>query len=131
MLATSFSQDLYRRFLRPEASETDVLRAARGVAVAGGLAGVALAVAFPTVIAALTVFYGFVTVTFFVPVVAALVSGRVGSPEALAGIGIGIGVLVAVHLATGGAGLAGWRPDTMALAASALAFAGLWAARRP
>src|SRR4051794_18393699 len=131
MLATSFSQDLYRRFFRQGASDGDVLRIARRVAVAGGVAGIALALAFPTVIAALTVFYGFVTITFFVPVVAALVSGRVGAPEALAGIGTGIGVLVAVHLATAGAGLAGWRPDTMALAASALAFVGLWAARRP
>ena len=108
-----------------------MLRVARGVAVAGGGAGIALALAFPTVIAALTVFYGFVTIIFFVPVVAALLSGRVGAPEALAGIGTGIGVLVAVHVATAGAGLAGWRPDTMALAASALAFLGLWAARRP
>jgi SSS family solute:Na+ symporter len=131
MLATSFSQDLYRRFLRPSANETDVLRVARLVAVTGAVAGIALAVAFPTVVAALTVFYGFVTVTFFVPVVAALLGGRSGAPEALAAIGSGVSVLLFVHLATGGAGLAGWRPDTMALAASALAFVGLRVARRP
>ena len=131
MLATSFSQDLYRRFLRPSANETDVLRVARLGAVTGAGAGIALAVAFPTVVAALTVFYGFVTVTFVVPVVAALLGGRSGAPEALAAIGSGVSVLLFVHLATGGAGLAGWRPDTMALAASALAFVGLRVARRP
>jgi SSS family solute:Na+ symporter len=131
MLATSSAQDLYRRFVRPSAADSDVLRVARAAAVFGGMAGVALAVVFPTVVAALTVFYGFVTVTFFVPVVAALIGGRAGGPEALAAICGGVAVLLFVHLATGGAGFGGWRPDTMALAASALAFFGLLAARRP
>jgi SSS family solute:Na+ symporter len=131
MLATSFSQDLYRRFLRPAAPESSLLRIARTAAIAGSVCGIGLAILFPTVIAALTVFYGLLTVLFFVPVVAALLSGRVGPPEALAGMGTGVAVLAAVHVGTAGAGLWGWRPDTMALAASGLAFAAMWAARRP
>jgi SSS family solute:Na+ symporter len=131
MLATSSSRDLYKRFVRPSAPDEDVLRVARLVAVAGGLAGVVLAVVFPTVIAALTVFYGMLTVLFFVPVVTALLNGRVGPPEALAGMLAGVTVLASVHLGTAGAGLGGWRPDTIALAASACAFGTMWAARRP
>jgi SSS family solute:Na+ symporter len=131
MLATSSSRDIYKRFVRPSAPDRDVLRVARLAAVAASVAGVLLAVVFPTVIAALTVFYGLLTVLFFVPVVAALVSRRVGPPEALAGMGVGVGVLAAVHLGTAGAGLGGWRPDTIALVASACAFGAMWAVRRP
>jgi len=131
MLATSLSQDLYRGFLRPGASDAQLLRVARGAALAGGLAGTALAIVIPTVVLALTVFYGLLTVMFFVPVVAALASRRVGAPEALAGMGTGVAVLAAVHLATAGAGLWGWRPDTIALGASGLAFAAMWTVRRP
>jgi SSS family solute:Na+ symporter len=49
MLATSLSQDLYRRFLNPEASDAKVLKVARLAAVTGGVAGVGLAIVFPTV----------------------------------------------------------------------------------
>jgi SSS family solute:Na+ symporter len=131
MLATSLSQDLYRRFLRPDASDSEILRVARGAALAGGLAGMGLAIVIPTVVLALTLFYGLLTVMFFVPVVAALASGRVGPPDALAGMAAGVGVLAAVHLGTAGAGLWGWRPDTIALAAAGLAFGTMWAVRRP
>ena len=40
MLATSLSQDLYRRFVRPDASDAQVLRVARWAAVAGGALGI-------------------------------------------------------------------------------------------
>ena len=36
MLSTSLSKDLYKGFLRPEAPDRDVLRAARGAAIVGG-----------------------------------------------------------------------------------------------
>jgi len=41
ILSTSLSQDLYKRFLNPGASDRQVLRVARSAAVAGGVAGVA------------------------------------------------------------------------------------------
>src|SRR5206468_7635080 len=68
MLATSLSQDLYRRFPRPDASDAQVLRVARLAAVAGGMLGVGLAIVAPTVIDALTVFYSLLSVSLFVPV---------------------------------------------------------------
>jgi len=43
MLATSLSQDLYRRFISPAASDRQLLRVARLAAVGGGLAAVGLA----------------------------------------------------------------------------------------
>src|SRR5688572_16883499 len=52
MLSTSLSQDLYRRFINPEASDARVLAVARAAAVAGGVLGVLLALVSPTVIGA-------------------------------------------------------------------------------
>ena len=129
MLSTSLSQDLYRRFLRPDASDRQVLRVARAAAVGGGLAGIVLAAMIPTVIGALTVFYGLLTVALFVPIVAALHLRRAGAPEALASILAGVSVLVGVHLHTGGAPLGGWRPETLGLVTAAAAFGLVLAAR--
>jgi SSS family solute:Na+ symporter len=130
MLSTSLSQDLYKRFVHPGASDRQVLTVARGAALTGGLAGVALAVMIPTVIAALTVFYGLLTVMLFVPVVAALHLRRAAPPEAFASVLCGLGVLVSVHLYTRGAGIAGWRPETLGLITAATAFASVIATRR-
>jgi SSS family solute:Na+ symporter len=129
MLSTSLSQDLYRRFVRPDAADRQVLAVARGAAVTGGLAGIGLAVMIPTVIDALTVFYGLLTVVLFVPIVAALSLRRADAPAALASILAGLTVLVSVHLHTSGAGLAGWRPETLGLCTAAGAFALVLAAR--
>ena len=129
MLSTSLSQDLYRRFISPDAADRQVLAVARGAAVMGGLAGIGLAVLIPTVVDALTVFYGLLTVVLFVPIVAALSLRRADTPAALASILAGVTVLVAVHLHTRGAGLAGWRPEILGLCTAAGAFASVLAAR--
>jgi SSS family solute:Na+ symporter len=130
MLSTSLAQDLYRRFIRPDAADQEVLAVARGAAVTGGLAGIGLAVTIPTVIDALTVFYGLLTVVLFVPIVAALWLRRTEGPAALASILAGLTVLVVLHLHTGGTGIAGWRPETLGLCSAAGAFAVVLAARR-
>ncbi|MDX1395262.1 MAG: sodium:solute symporter family protein, partial [Gemmatimonadota bacterium] len=49
MLSTSLSKDLYKRFVAPEATDAQVLRVARGAAIAGGALGVGLAVVLPSV----------------------------------------------------------------------------------
>jgi SSS family solute:Na+ symporter len=121
MLATSFGRDLYHRFLRPDATEAQVLLAARAAAIVGGGAGIVLALAVPTIVGALQVFYGILTVVLFVPVVAAVLSDRPGPVEAAFSIGAGLSATTAVYLATAGAGLAGWSPFTIGLAASGVA----------
>jgi fructose-bisphosphate aldolase class I len=129
MLATSLSQDLYKRYARPGAGDGEVLRVARGAAVAGGLFGVLLAIAIPTVIDSLTLFYSVLGVTLFVPIAAGLYSRRPGVPEALAAIGVGMAVLFAAQLA----GLARvsriFEPSLLAIAASGLAFGGVFLVR--
>jgi SSS family solute:Na+ symporter len=123
MLATSLSQDLYRRFLRPAAGDAAVLRVARLAAVTGGALGVGLAIAAPTIIDALSVFYSLVSVSLFVPVLAGLYLQRTGTPEALAAIGAGIAGLVAGQLGTGGRGWGPVPPVLVGLAAAAAACA--------
>jgi SSS family solute:Na+ symporter len=118
MLSTSLSQDLYHRFVNPGASDRQVLKVARWAAVAGGTAGVALAIVSPSVIDALKFFYTVLSVSLFVPVVAGLYVRRVGTPEAAAAIAAGVTVLLVAQLTSGNAGWAGLTPPLLGLLAA-------------
>jgi SSS family solute:Na+ symporter len=98
MLSTSLSKDLYKRFISPQATDEQVLRVARGAAVAGGVLGFSLALIQPTVLGALTMFYAVLSVSLFVPIIAGLFSRRGGVPEALASIAAGVAVLFTMRL---------------------------------
>jgi SSS family solute:Na+ symporter len=93
MISTSASQDLYRRFMNPAASDRQLLLVGRSTAVAGGTVGVLLAIWLDTVIGAVTVFYSLLVVTMLVPVLGGLYVTRAGSREALAAIVTGVVVL--------------------------------------
>ncbi len=135
MLSTSLSKDLYKRFVRPNADDLQVLRVARAAALGGGMLGVALAIALPSVIASLSIFYSLLGVSLFVPVVAGLESRRIGTPEALAAIAGGVLVLVAATFAPWRDWLepSGWiaavSPTTWGLVGSALVFGLAFAVR--
>jgi SSS family solute:Na+ symporter len=122
MLATSLSQDLYRRFVAPQASDGQVLRMARVAAVAGGAGGLALAVALPGIIAALTIFYSLLGVALFVPVLVALHSDTRRPRAALASILAGTGVFLVAYLTTAGRGWGAVTPNLAGLLASATVF---------
>jgi SSS family solute:Na+ symporter len=122
MLSTSLSRNLYKRFLRPRATDAEVLRAARLAALAGGALGVVIALAFETVTDTLTIFYSVLSVSLFVPVVAGRHYRKTGTVEALAAIGAGVATLLAVHLRTGGQGYGIWTPTLLGMAVSAVAF---------
>jgi len=99
MLATSLSKDLYQRFVHSDASDSQVLRVARLAALFGGTIGVLLALALPSVIDALSIFYSLMAVCLFVPLVAGLYTRRPAMPEALAASGVGVAALLAAELA--------------------------------
>ena len=122
MLATSLSQDLYRRFLAPDASDARVLAVARGGALAGGALGTALALTHDTVVGAMSIFYGLLGVSLFVPLLAGLQTRRGGAPEAIAAISGGTAVLLAVELATDGRGFGLWSPSLIGMGAAAIGF---------
>ena len=99
MLSTSLSKDLYKRFVRPNASDAQVLKVARGAALVGGALGVLLALVLPSVILALSIFYALMAVCLFVPLVAGLWTRLPGSPEAIAACGVGVVTLVSIERA--------------------------------
>jgi SSS family solute:Na+ symporter len=129
MISTSASQDLYKRFLRPQASDAQLLRVARLTAVAGGLIGIVLAIVLQTVISALTIFYSLLVVTLFVPILGGLYTKGAGSRAALAAILFGVITMLLVRF-----GIAGdyrWLDPTVAgLLAAATAFVAVAAYHR-
>lgn len=129
MLATSLSEDLYRRFVRPGADDRQVLKVARWAAVLGGGAAVALALGLPSVIGALSVFYTFLSVSLFVPVVVGLHSRRPGTPEAVWAIGAGVALVVASRLVGVAGGRAGF-VTLFAILCSAAVFMLVFSVRR-
>ena len=122
MLATSMSQDLYRRFINPQASDRRVLFVARVAAVLGGVVAVGMAIVSTSVVDSLRIFYSLVGLSFFVPVVAGLYRRRGGAPEVFASIAAGIATDLTVRLATDGAGFGVVTPNLAGLIAAGAGF---------
>ena len=99
MLSTSMSKDVYKRHVNPGATDAELLRIARLSAVAGGAAGVVLAIYLASVVDALTIFYSVIIVSLFVPIVGGLYLRRPGTAAALASIAAGLVTLFAVRFA--------------------------------
>lgn len=130
MLSTSLSQDLYRRFLKPEATDEQLVRVARLAAVVGAVGGVLLALRLPTVTSALGVFYSLLSVTLFVPVLGGLFVTRATTRDALAAVVCGGGTALLLLLVAHGS--AWWLdPAVLGLAAAAVGFCLSLATRRP
>ena len=93
----------------------------RITAVAGGGFGIALAIALPSVIGSLSVFYTLMSVSLFVPIVAGLYTRKPGTPAALAAMAGGMAGVAAVRL--GAVPAAAWvTPYTVGLTAAAACF---------
>ena len=120
MLATSMSQDVYRRFVRPSATDAEVLQAARRAAIAGGALATGLAIAAETIVSALAFFYTLMSVSLFVPVIAGLFLRRFQTPEALTAIAAGVSIAVVIQVSTGEIGVGGFTPAMLGLGAAAL-----------
>jgi SSS family solute:Na+ symporter len=128
MLSTSFSQDLYRRFLVPDASDARVLRVARTAAAAAGAIGIAMAIVIPTVVDALKIFYSVITATLFVPIAGALITTRGAQPECLSAMAIGLAAWIFAAFGPG-TGVP-WLPaPAFGLLASTAAFVAVMAVR--
>lgn len=121
MLATSASRDFYRGYLKPEATDGEVLRFARLAAVVGAVLGIALAMAHRSIIDALGAFYGLLVVTLFVPIVGGLYGPAGGRRRGLHSL-LGVPVWIAVHFATAGSGFGPLTPVLAGVLVSAAAF---------
>jgi solute:Na+ symporter, SSS family len=129
MLSTSLSQDLYRRFVNPNASDRQVLSIARLSAIAVACLGVGLAIVLGSVVDALRIFYTLLTVSFFVPILAGLYAPHASTLEAGVSIGCGIAAVVVAQFATAGRGIAGLTPDVLGVAAALIGFAVVYLSR--
>ena len=109
----------WQRRYKPGATDSEVLRVARGAALAGGVLGVVLAIVAETVVQTLTIFYSLLGVSLFVPVVAGLYARRVRAREALTAIAAGVPTLLVVHVWTDGDGFGIWNPTLVGLIVSA------------
>jgi solute:Na+ symporter, SSS family len=129
MISTSISRDLFQRYLRPAASDRELLAVARASAVAGGVLGVLLSIYLSTIVQAMTVFYSLLGVSLFVPVLGGLYSRRAGQAEALAAILAGVVTLLVVRFWV--AGRYPWLDPTLCgLTAAGIAFVGVMISRR-
>jgi len=122
MVTTSLSQDFYRRFVHPEASEVEMLRVTRVTAVTAGILGVAVALVAANVITALSIFYTLMSVGLFVPILGGLYIRRAGSIAAMGAIIAGVGTVAVRHFVFGGATLRGLTPAMAGLAAAVVVF---------
>jgi SSS family solute:Na+ symporter len=86
MLSSSLSVDLYKTFLRPAASDRDLLFVGRVTAIVGALLGVLLATALPSIIAALQIFYTLMAAALSAPLIVGLYSRRPTAARALTAI---------------------------------------------
>jgi SSS family solute:Na+ symporter len=115
MLSTSLAVDLYRTFIRPGVTTKRLLAVSRWTTVLAGCAGIALAIILPSVIAAVSIFYGLLAVALFVPVVLGLYWPRMGTLGALSSIFAAIAADLATHFATGGRGLGFFSPPAIGI----------------
>ena len=122
MLATSGARDFYRGFVRTSASDTEVLRVARILAVVGCLVGYLLTYVFDSVVSSLTMFYSVMIVTLFAPILGGLFLPHAGRWSALASMLVGVATLITTHVATGGAGYGWMAPSFLGLIASGVTY---------
>jgi SSS family solute:Na+ symporter len=121
MLSTSLSKDLYKRFVRPDATDQQVLRVARLAAVAGGVGGVVLALQLQSIVQALDIFYALLTVSLLVPIVGGLYVARATTVHAIAAIVAGVSTLIVLRVFF--AGVSRWLDPTFwGLVAATVAF---------
>lgn len=120
MLATSLSQDLYKRFLNPQADDRRVLLVARVATLISGVLGVALAIASSDLVDTLKIFYALLGVSLFVPILAGLYIKRSTADAAVASIIGGVGGMLVVQGGTSGAGLGLFGPAPVGILMSAL-----------
>jgi SSS family solute:Na+ symporter len=132
MLATAGSRDLYRGVIRPAATDKQVLRVARGLAILAATIAFALTYFNESIIGALSVFYSVLGATFAGPVLGALFLGP-SRRAAFWSIVAGVSTVLTSGAAIGfGGTVLGWMtPAFLGLAANGAVYLALWWAAGP
>jgi SSS family solute:Na+ symporter len=122
MLSTSGARDLYKGLINPDATDRELLRAARIMAIVGGTVGFALTFVYTSVVSALTWFYSLMIVTLFAPILGGLFFPSAGRWAAFAAMVVGVATLLVTSLVTGGAGYGWVSPSFLGLVSSGLTY---------
>ena len=122
MLSTSLTVDLYRAFIHPRASEARLLRVSRISSVTAGLLGIVVAIAAPSILSSLTLFYSLVSVSLFVPVVSGVYSKKPTAAAALSSILISVPATLGTHHFLGGRFLGILNPFALGILVSLVVF---------
>ena len=96
----------------------------RAASVSAGVLGILAAIALPSIIAAVKIFYGLIAVSLFVPVIAGLYSQRVLCSAALSSIVAALVATVATMLLTGGRGIGLFSPEAIGIVTAATVMIG-------
>jgi SSS family solute:Na+ symporter len=120
MLASSLTVDLYKTFLKPKITGKELLGASRLFCAGSGVFGVLLAILLPSIITAISIFYGLIAVVLFVPVVAGLYSRRMLPAAALSSIAIALATTLITGYLTHGHGWPLLSPQALGIFAAAL-----------
>lgn len=97
MLSTSGSRDFYRGYVNPDATDAQLLRVARIIAVCAGLLGILLAFYYADVKRALGQFYSVLGVTLFAPILGGLFVPKAGRIAAMTSMVVGVVALFAAQ----------------------------------
>jgi SSS family solute:Na+ symporter len=124
MLSTSLAVDLYKTFLNPSVSQEKMLWVSRLASLGAGIVGILLAAVLPSIIQAVSIFYGLIAVALFVPVLAGLYSARVLAPAALSSIVAALAATLATSRLTNGSGVGVLSPQAIGIATAALVMIG-------
>ncbi|MEO7271930.1 MAG: sodium:solute symporter family protein, partial [Vicinamibacterales bacterium] len=122
MLTTSLSQDFYKRFVNPTATDAQVLRVTRLTAIVAGALDVIVAVLANDVVDALSIFYALMAVGLFVPILAGLFTRHPRPVAAMAAILCGVAIVVSVQFGIGAAGIKGFTPAMLGLVGAFAAY---------
>jgi SSS family solute:Na+ symporter len=139
MLSTSGARDFYRGYVNPDASDAQLLRVARGIAIVAGGLGFGLAFVHQTVLDALQIFYSILGVTLLAPILGGLLVPKAGRAAAMTAMVAGVVVLFAAQrlikapailTAMNDLGIAWMTPSFVGLTVSTAAFLLVAALRR-
>jgi SSS family solute:Na+ symporter len=123
-LSTSLAVDLYKTFLNPSVSQKKLLTVSRLTSAGAGVIGIVLASVLPSIIVAISIFYGLIAVSLFVPVVAGLYSRRVLSSAAISSILSAIAATVLTIRLTHNQGIGVFSPQAIGIATAAVVMIG-------
>lgn len=128
MLSTSGARDIYRGVFKPDATDAQLLTAARVIAVIGGIGGFILVFYYDSIYQALGAFYSVVGVTLLAPVIGGLFLPRGGRVAAMSSILVGLVVLYGLPYVVAPGG---WlTPSLACLTASVATYLAVFVGRR-